>query len=182
MYRHVVIDEGQDFTPEMVRSLALAVPEDGSVTLFGDVAQQIYGRRISWADAGLEIDEPWRYEKNYRNSPQIAALGLAIAAMPYYEGEPDMVAPTEFAADGPPAALVRFSSESDEIAFVIEQARRPRSPAASASCSGGAKTSVSSAAHSEEPSTSTGTWPSGTPVQGSHTGRTTRPRASSSTP
>lgn len=122
-YRHVVIDEGQDFTPEMVRSLALAVPEDGSVTLFGDVAQQIYGRRISWADAGLDITEPWRFEKNYRNSPQIAALGLAIAAMPYYAGEPDMVAPTEFAADGPPPALVRFSSERDEISFVIEQAR-----------------------------------------------------------
>ena len=100
-YRHVVIDEGQDFSPEMIRSLSLAIPSNGSLTLFGDVAQQIYGRRLSWSDAGLEIDEPWRLEKNYRNSPQIAALGLAIASMPYYAGEPDMVAPTEFAGRHP---------------------------------------------------------------------------------
>lgn len=124
LYRHVVIDEGQDFTPEMIRSLALAVPEDGSLTLFGDVAQQIYGRRISWADAGLDVSQPWLFEKNYRNSPQIAELGLAIAAMPYYADEPDMVPPTEFAADGPQPALVRFSSHEDEITFVVAQARQ----------------------------------------------------------
>ena len=29
LYRHVVIDEGQDFSPEMVRSLALAIPHGG---------------------------------------------------------------------------------------------------------------------------------------------------------
>lgn len=124
MYRHIVIDEGQDFSPEMIRSLALAIPAIGSLTLFADVAQQIYGRRISWADAGLAIDEPWRFERNYRNSPQIAALGLAIAAMPYYAGAADMVAPTEFAADGPMPTLVRFDSGEDETEFVIEQGRR----------------------------------------------------------
>lgn len=124
VYRHVVIDEGQDFSPEMIRSLAAAIPDDGSLTMFVDVAQQIYGRRLSWSDAGLRISEPWRFERNYRNSPQIAALGLAIAAMPYYAGEPDMVAPTEFAAGGPMPVLVNFTSPSDETAFVIDQARR----------------------------------------------------------
>jgi superfamily I DNA/RNA helicase len=123
-YRHVVIDEGQDFSPEMVRSLALAVPEEGSLTMFADVAQQIYGRRLTWSDAGLEIDEPWKFEKNYRNSPQIAALGLAIAEMPYFAGEPDMVEPTEFAAAGPKPVVVNFDSIADETAFVIEQAKR----------------------------------------------------------
>jgi len=122
-YRHVVIDEGQDFSPQMIRSLGAAIPEDGSLTLFGDVAQQIYGRRISWADAGLNVTDVWRFERNYRNSPQIAALGLAIAAMPYYAGEPDMVAPTAFAADGPKPTLVRFDDAVEEITFVISQAR-----------------------------------------------------------
>jgi superfamily I DNA/RNA helicase len=123
-YRHVVIDEGQDFSPQMVRSLALAVPDDGSLTMFADVAQQIYGRRISWSDAGLNIDEVWRFERNYRNSPQIAKLGLAIAAMPYYAGEPDMVEPTEFAAEGPIPAVVRFGSFEAETAWVIDRARQ----------------------------------------------------------
>ncbi len=122
-YRHIVIDEGQDFSPEMVRSLALAVPGDGSLTMFADVAQQIYGRRLTWSDAGLRAGTPWKFEKNYRNSPQIAALGLAIARMPYYAGEPDMVAPTGFAAAGPPPTVVSFDSNGGETRFVIGQAQ-----------------------------------------------------------
>jgi superfamily I DNA/RNA helicase len=98
----------------------------GSITFFGDVAQQIYGRRLTWSDAGLDVDpaDVWRFEHNYRNSPQIAALGLAIAAMPYFADEPDMVRPTGFAAEGPPPTLVRFSSAAEEFAFVVDQARR----------------------------------------------------------
>jgi len=45
LYQHIVIDEGQDFSPEMIRSLALAVPPDGSLTFFGDVAHA-FGREI----------------------------------------------------------------------------------------------------------------------------------------
>src|SRR5215207_5070335 len=41
MYQHIVIDEGQDFSPAMLRSLAAAVPADGSLMFFGDVAQQV---------------------------------------------------------------------------------------------------------------------------------------------
>lgn len=122
-YRHIVIDEGQDFSPAMLRSLALAIPPDGSLTFFGDVAQQVYGRRISWRQAGLDIKTPWRFKHNYRNSRQIADVGLAIAAMPYFADEPDMVTPTEFAAAGPKPALVRCGSKEKEIEFVIERAR-----------------------------------------------------------
>jgi hypothetical protein len=123
MYRHVVIDEGQDFSPEMIRSLVAAIPEDGSLTLFGDVAQQIYGRGISWRSAGLNITSVWRFEHNYRNTAEIAALGLAIAAMPYFRDQPDMVAPTGVRASGPPPTLVRLDDVVAETAFVIEQAR-----------------------------------------------------------
>jgi superfamily I DNA/RNA helicase len=123
MYRHVVVDEGQDFSPEMLRSLALAIPGDGSLTLFGDVAQQIYGRGISWRRAGLVVSHVWRFEHNYRNTPEIARLGLAIAAMPYFRDQPDMVAPTGFRASGPPPTLVRLDDVNAETAFVITQAR-----------------------------------------------------------
>ncbi len=122
LYRHVVIDEGQDFSPEMLRSLALAIPRDGSLTFFGDVAQQIYGRGLSWRSAGLNVRQVIPFTKNYRNSPQIARLGLAIAAMPYFRDEPDMVAPDGFADEGPPPTLRRFEDRSDELAFVCEQA------------------------------------------------------------
>jgi superfamily I DNA/RNA helicase len=64
LYRHVIIDEGQDMSPEMIRSLTKAVPPDGSVTFFGDVAQQIYGRGISWRDAGMRPAKTWEFRHN----------------------------------------------------------------------------------------------------------------------
>ena len=106
----------------MLRSLALGIPAVGSLTFFGDVAQQIYGRGMSWRRAGLTVQQVIRFTKNYRNSPQIAQLGLAIAAMPYYRDQPDMVAPDGFADAGPPPTLVRFDDRQEELAFVREQA------------------------------------------------------------
>ena len=123
-YRHIVIDEGQDFSPEMLRSLAAAVPENGSLTFFGDIAQQIYGHRLSWRDAGLHPPEVWRFEQNYRNTRQIAQLALALAEMPNFPNDPDLVEPRAPTADGPLPALVRFSNEREEQEFVISQASK----------------------------------------------------------
>ena len=122
MYRHVVIDEGQDFSPEMLRSLAAAIPRDGSLTFFGDVVQQIYGHRMSWRSAGLEKPQIWRFAENYRNTKQIARLALALAKMPHFPDDPDLVEPTAPAADGPRPVLSRQPSESAERRFVISRA------------------------------------------------------------
>lgn len=123
-YRHIVIDEGQDFSPVMIRSLAAAIPNHGSLTFFGDVAQQIYGSRLSWRSAGLHLPKVWEFRENYRNTKQIARLALAIAHSPYYEGVPDLVEPTYPRADGPLPALVGFASEKEERKFVVQQAAR----------------------------------------------------------
>jgi superfamily I DNA/RNA helicase len=124
LYKHVVIDEGQDLSPEMIRSLVTAVPRDGSVTFFGDVAQQIYGQRISWRSAGLKVREVWRFEENYRNTKQIANLALEIAAMPYFQGGPDIVAPKSPTADGPLPTLVPCKNIHEEVQFITDQAKR----------------------------------------------------------
>jgi len=121
LYKHIIIDEGQDFSPQMIRSLAKAIPEDGSLTFFGDVAQQIYGHRISWRDAGLNIGDVWKFKENYRNTKQIARLALAISKMPYFKGVPDLVEPVSPPADGVLPTIVRLSSEKQEISFVVEQ-------------------------------------------------------------
>ena len=123
-YHHVVIDEGQDFSPEMIRSLTLAVPSDGSVSFFGDVAQQIYGRRVSWRSAGLQSPRIWEFKENYRNTQQIAQLALAISQMPYYRDVPDLVEPVSPVAAGPLPTLVQFPTPATEMDFVVDQATR----------------------------------------------------------
>lgn len=124
MYKHIVIDEGQDFSPQMLRSLAAAIPPDGSLSFFGDMAQQIYGRQVSWRQAGLNVPHGvWEFRRNYRNTPEIASLGLAIADMPYFANVPDMVEPDEFEPSGPLPSLVRCRSFSEERKFVVDTAR-----------------------------------------------------------
>lgn len=115
-------DEGQDFSPEMLRSLAAAIPENGSLTFFGDIAQQIYGHRMSWRSAGLTATNIWRFEENYRNTKQISQLALALAAMPNFPDDPDLVEPTAPIADGPSPALVRLRSEPEEREFAVSRA------------------------------------------------------------
>lgn len=121
-YRHVVVDEGQDFSPEMIRSLALAIPSDGSLTFFGDVAQQIYGHRMSWRSAGLNINKVWEFKENYRNTKEIARLGLAISQMSYFKGVADLIEPISPPAEGPLPVLVKCPSCEQEIQFVMDQA------------------------------------------------------------
>ncbi|WP_155322436.1 UvrD-helicase domain-containing protein [Desulfosarcina ovata] len=91
LYKHIIVDGGQDFSPEMIRSLVAAIPKDGSLSFFGDVAQQIYGQRMSWRSAGLEIPQQWFFKENYRNTKQIAQLGLAISRMPFFHDIPDLL-------------------------------------------------------------------------------------------
>lgn len=122
-YKHIVIDEGQDLSPQMLRSIASAIPSDGTITFFGDVAQQIYGQRVSWRSAGLMPPEVWKFSENYRNSREIAALGLAIAQMDYYRGVADMVLPSAPKAAGPKPTIVEILGENSEEQFVAEQAK-----------------------------------------------------------
>lgn len=120
MYKHVIIDEGQDLSLEMIRSLTKAIPEDGSITFFGDVAQRIYGhgRGMSWREAGLQTRQVWRFEQNYRNTRNIAELAVAVSEMPFFLGGQDMIAPIVSAADGPKPTLVHFSDPEKERELV----------------------------------------------------------------
>jgi superfamily I DNA/RNA helicase len=114
-YRHIVIDEGQDFTPEMIRSLAAAIPSNGSLTFFGDYAQQIYGSRMSWRSLGLSVTSKIDFEQNYRNSRQVADLAQALSEMPHFRDEVDLVAPRTPTADGPLPTLVTVASKAEQL-------------------------------------------------------------------
>ncbi|MGJ8638515.1 MAG: 3'-5' exonuclease [Opitutaceae bacterium] len=123
LYKHIIIDEGQDFSPEMLRSLAAAIPEDGSLSFFGDVAQQIYGQRMSWRSAGLKIPQQWQFKENYRNTKQISQLGLAISKMSFFKDIPDMVEPTSPRADGALPTLVECGDQTKQINLAIKTAK-----------------------------------------------------------
>jgi superfamily I DNA/RNA helicase len=121
-YTHIIIDEGQDFSPMMIKSLVAAVADGGSFTFFGDVSQQIYGSRLSWRDSGISTDKIWRFDVNYRNPITITSFAKDITTSEYWKQDGDMIEASPQVAEGPKPILVKFSSKSREISWVAERA------------------------------------------------------------
>jgi RecA/RadA recombinase len=122
-YRHIVIDEAQDLSPQALRALAESVPENGSLTLFADYAQQLYGNRLSWTQVGIPRPKIEHFRENFRNSTAIARLAIAMAGQGYFKDTEDLVEPTARVSPGDKPAIVRFESQ-DEMAFVAQLARQ----------------------------------------------------------
>ncbi len=122
MYKHIIIDEGQDFSPVMLRALVKLIPDNGSITFFGDIAQQIYGSRVSWRSAGINVEKVWKFDQNYRNTKEIAELAIAISNHKYFEADQDLVVPKYPRASGPNPALIKFSSTKKELGWILDYA------------------------------------------------------------
>ncbi|WP_026115526.1 3'-5' exonuclease [Nocardiopsis kunsanensis] len=123
-YRHVVIDEGQDLSPEEIRSLADAVPPDGSVSFFGDYAQQIYGQAMSWKSCGLAVRKVERFQDNFRNTKAIAKVAIELSSQPFFGDSEDLVEPIAPKVDGAKPTLVECQDEQEEMEIVRQTARR----------------------------------------------------------
>ncbi len=121
-YTHIIVDEGQDFSPMMIRSLVHAAAPDGSFTFMGDVAQQIYGNRLSWRDSGIRTEKIWRFGINYRNPETILSFARDITESGYWIKDGDMVDSSAQAAEGPKPLLVRFQDWKSEFQWVVQQA------------------------------------------------------------
>lgn len=121
-YTHIIVDEGQDFSPMMIKSLVIATHAGGSFTFFGDVAQQIYGNRLSWRDSGIETGKIWKFGINYRNPEAIIKFSQDITKSKYWSQKTDMVNATPFVAEGPRPILVEFSDIISEIDWVTDHA------------------------------------------------------------
>jgi superfamily I DNA/RNA helicase len=121
-YTHIIVDEGQDFSPMMIKSLVDAVKGGGSFTFFGDVAQQIYGSRLSWRDSGITAEKVWRFDVNYRNPVTISAFANDITQSEYWLQNDDMVAATNQIAEGPKPILVAFGNKDREINWLAQRA------------------------------------------------------------
>lgn len=124
MYKHIVIDEGQDLSPEAIRSLVAAVQPGGTVSFFGDYHQQIYGQGLSWRSCGLKVKTVDSFRDNLRNTAQIARVAIAMSEMPHMTGDTeDLIEPVEPTAAGSVPILLKCRSEVAEIAEVQRVAK-----------------------------------------------------------
>jgi DNA helicase-2/ATP-dependent DNA helicase PcrA len=120
-YRHIAIDEIQDFSPVEVQVLLGCLDDAQSITLAGDTQQHIVKDAgfTSWSrffkDLGLEGTEVNTLRINYRCSHQIAEFAVAVLGSLREDDTPPLTTRA-----GPPVELFRFTDHGACVAFLSD--------------------------------------------------------------
>jgi len=118
-YKHVVVDEAQDFGPAELRLIrALVLPGPNDVFLCGDEGQRIYKQRYSWSKLGLDVrGRSHRLKVNYRTTAQIRRQADRLLPKRLLDGDGDALGRGAVShLTGPEPQLVGHASVEDEIA------------------------------------------------------------------
>ncbi|WP_107724889.1 3'-5' exonuclease [Desmospora activa] len=130
LYDAILIDEGQDFTPEWLGLVTrLLNPDTQSLLIVEDRAQTIYSRRRSLRkDIGLDFRGRSRVLTiNYRNTAPIVRLAWDFyrqhASMENATSDEEMevIEPQSSLRSGPQPFLQRFANMEEEMAYVAKQ-------------------------------------------------------------
>lgn len=119
-YKHLAIDEVQDFSPTEVRVLLDCLDRDRSITLAGDTQQHVMKESgfTSWSDffrhLGVEGTAVNTLRVSYRSSAPIVQFALDLLG-PLREDDPPTVT-----RSGPPVELFRFTDHGAAVAFLAD--------------------------------------------------------------
>ena len=122
-YRHVAIDEVQDFAPIEVRVLLDCLDEQRSLTLAGDTQQHLMAASgfTSWSAFLDELGVPGTHVEtlrvSYRSSREIASFAQEVLG-PLREDEPPLAT-----RSGPEVELFRFTDRGAAVAFLADALR-----------------------------------------------------------
>jgi DNA helicase-2/ATP-dependent DNA helicase PcrA len=120
-YRHVAIDEVQDFSPLEVQVLLGCLGEHASITLAGDTQQHIVqeGGFTSWSDflaqLGLAGAEVSTLRVSYRCTAEIARFAVALLGDLREDETPPVTV-----RSGPPVELLRFTEHGACVAYLAD--------------------------------------------------------------
>jgi DNA helicase-2/ATP-dependent DNA helicase PcrA len=121
LYRHVAIDEVQDFAPIEVQVLLGCLDQRKSITLAGDTQQHVMQASgfTSWSDFFRHLDVPGTsietLRTSYRSSHEIASFALALLGDLREDDEPPRTT-----RSGPPVELFRFTDRGACVAFLAD--------------------------------------------------------------
>jgi ATP-dependent DNA helicase UvrD/PcrA len=120
-YRHIAIDEVQDFSPVEVRVLLGCLDDRQSITLAGDTQQHVMQETgfTSWAEffqhLGIEGTEVNTLEISYRCSRQIAQFAVTLLGNLREDRTPPRTT-----REGPSVELFRFTDHGACVAFLAD--------------------------------------------------------------
>lgn len=130
-YQAVLVDEGQDLAADWYRALLRTLdPETNSLFIAVDSSQNIYKRKVSWREIGIQIVGRTRVLRvNYRNTSEILSSAydmiqeLDSTGMTAQEAEQEYVVPDRALRHGPVPEVRRFGSVAESRRHAIEWIR-----------------------------------------------------------
>jgi DNA helicase-2/ATP-dependent DNA helicase PcrA len=123
-YRHVAIDEVQDFAPSEVRVLLECLDQRQSLTLAGDTQQHLleHSGFTSWSsffsELGIPGTEVQTLQVSYRSSREITEFALAVLG-----DLRDAETPVVTTRSGPAVELFEFTDSGACVAFLADALR-----------------------------------------------------------
>ncbi|ORB68800.1 UvrD-helicase domain-containing protein [Mycolicibacterium tusciae] len=127
-FRHIIIDEAQDLSPDQWRLLRAAVakaPDD--IFIAGDTHQRIYDNRVSLREVGINIaGRSSRLNINYRTTAEILGWSLGLLRgepIDDMEGGLDSIAGCKSYVHGLPPALSGHHSADEEAKFIASSVK-----------------------------------------------------------
>ncbi len=124
-YRHIAIDEVQDFSPVEVQLMLGCLDDHRSLTLAGDTQQNLMEQSgfTSWGDflgqLGIPGTEVETLRVSYRSSREVIDFALDVLGDLREDEEPP-----EAPRSGPPVELFRFTDRGACVAFLSDALRR----------------------------------------------------------
>ncbi|OBF29770.1 UvrD-helicase domain-containing protein [Mycobacterium sp. ACS4331] len=127
-FRHVIIDEAQDLSPDQWRLLRAAVAEaPDDIFIAGDTHQRIYDNRVSLREVGINIaGRSSRLNINYRTTAEILGWSLGLLRgepIDDMEGGLDSIAGCKSYVHGLAPALSGNPSADAEAQFIATRVR-----------------------------------------------------------
>ncbi|MBY6366535.1 UvrD-helicase domain-containing protein [Rhodococcoides corynebacterioides] len=124
-YRHIVVDEAQDLSPDQWRLLRAAVPEgQDDMFLAGDTHQRIYDNHVSLREVGVNVTgRSSKLSVNYRTSAEILAWSLGVIRgeqIDDMDGGLDSIAGCRSDIHGDAPSTAGFSTRDLELSHVVE--------------------------------------------------------------
>jgi hypothetical protein len=122
-FRHIIIDEAQDLSPDQWRLLRAAVAEaPDDIFIAGDTHQRIYDNRVSLREVGINIaGRSSRLNINYRTTAEILGWSLGLLRgepIDDMEGGLDSIAGCKSNVHGQPPALSGHQTAGAEAKFI----------------------------------------------------------------
>ncbi|MCH9733550.1 MAG: DEAD/DEAH box helicase [Actinomycetia bacterium] len=127
-FRHIIIDEAQDLSPDQWRLLRAAVAEAADdIFIAGDTHQRIYDNRVSLREVGINIaGRSSRLNINYRTTAEILGWSLGLLRgepIDDMEGGLDSIAGCKSYVHGEPPRLSAHPSVDAEAEFIASSVK-----------------------------------------------------------